>query len=163
MRSVHTSASTQLHFWLSASLPCLSPPLSTVPLASSLTLHIHLPGGPSLHRQPGFFTTTPPLTSAGLLPDRPFADLLALRHLNFPPFHLQPPQAILFHDRTTEGPPTLGTSRVAEAWEPPPRGDLIELSTFEPSAAQCASTSPSDVQGKSQACQGTAMSKANNF
>ena len=49
---------------------------------------------------PGFFTTTPPLTSAGLLPDRPFADLLALRHLNFPPFHLQPPQGLtrcLFH------------------------------------------------------------------
>ena len=102
MRSVHTSASTQLHFWLSASLPCLGVS-STFDSSSCFVIDsTHPPSWrafapPAL---PGFFTTTPPLTSAGLLPDRPFADLLALRHLNFPPFHLQPPQGLtrcLFH------------------------------------------------------------------
>ena len=101
MRSVHTSASTQLHFWLSASLPCLGVS-STFDSSSCFVIDsTHPPSWrafapPAL---PGFFTTTPPLTSAGLLPG-PFADLLALRHLNFPPFHLQPPQGLtrcLFH------------------------------------------------------------------
>ena len=96
MRSVHTSASTQLHFWLSASLPCLGVS-STFDSSSCFVIDsTHPPSWrafapPAL---PGFFTTTPPLTSAGLLPDRPFADLLALR--NFPPFHLQPPQGLPF-------------------------------------------------------------------
>ena len=41
----------ELHFWKPVFSAFLGdPPLSTVPLASSLTLHIHLPGGPSLHR-----------------------------------------------------------------------------------------------------------------
>jgi hypothetical protein len=40
---------------------------------------------------PGFFATMQPLTSVSQLPD-PLTNLLASRHLNFPPFRLQPPQ-----------------------------------------------------------------------
>ena len=96
-RVVNAVPSTQP--WLSASLPCESLHFRQF-LASSLTLHIPSWRAFAPPALPGFFTTTPPLTSAGLLPDRPFADLLALRHLNFPPFHLQPPQGLtrcLFH------------------------------------------------------------------
>jgi len=93
MRPVHTSASTQSHFWLSASLPCLGISSTNGSVPCFAIDRTHPPSWlafapPAL---PGFFATMQPLTSVSQLPDL-LTDLLASRHLNFPPFRLQPPQ-----------------------------------------------------------------------
>ncbi len=93
MRPVHTSASTQSHFWLSASLPCLgvSSTIGSVPCFAIDRTHPPSWLAFAPPALPGFFATMQPLTSVSQLPDL-LTDLLASRHLNFPPFRLQPPQ-----------------------------------------------------------------------